>query len=179
MIPPQFNIPQSVDTMARTIWGEARGCGAVGMRHVASVILNRASHPSWWGNNVIAVCLQPWQFSCRNPGDPNRAKLLAVRITDPMFAVAMQIAEQAVAGNFPDETKGADSYFALSMAHPPAWAESAVKTYADGWHVFYRTVAAAPPGSRPSVPNVSVYAAHTTETTADLNDAEYTAITNG
>ena len=163
-------IPQSVDTLARTIWGEARGCGAAGMRHVASVVINRAWHPSWWGNNVIAVCIQPWQFSCRNLNDINRAKLFQVTLADPVFAVAMDIAKQAVAGTLPDETMGADSYYALSMARPPAWAAKSVHTMSDGWHSFYRTVLNAPPGSRPDVRNVSVLSAD------DLNANELNAI---
>jgi cell wall hydrolase len=167
----QVNTPQSVDTMARTLWGEARGCGAAGMRHVASVIQNRASHPSWWGNGVISVCLQPWQFSCRNPGDPNRDKLLAVTTRDPDFAVAMEIAQQAVAGQLPDETNGADSYYALSMSTPPAWAAKSVRTFADGWHAFYRTTLNAPPGTRPDARNVSVRSAD------DLNAAELSTLT--
>lgn len=170
MTVPTVNIPQSIDTLARTLWGEARGCGATGMRHVANVIVNRAQHPSWWGNNIIAVCLQPYQFSCRNPGDSNRAKLMAVTMADRDFVIAMDIARQAVAGNLPDETWGADSYFALSMAHPPAWAAKAVKTFSDGWHVFYRTTPNAPPGSRPDVPNVSVHTAD------DLNAQELASI---
>jgi spore germination cell wall hydrolase CwlJ-like protein len=140
------------------------------MRHVASVILNRASHPAWWGNNIVAVCIQPYQFSCRNTGDPNREKLLSVTAKDPEFAIALGIAQQAVAGHLPDATDGADSYYALSMRAPPAWAKTATKTFADGWHAFYRTTTAAPPGTRPDVRNVSV---HAVPDEADLLDDEF------
>lgn len=154
-----------IDTIARTAWGEARGCGAAGMHAVINVIVNRADHPSWWGRSLIGVCVQPWQFSCRNAGDPNLAKLEAVTGKDVAFQVALGLASQAVAGTLLDLTDGADSYYALSMHTPPTWARTATKTFADGWHVFYRTVGPFPPGSRPDVRNVAI-------TAADLNDAE-------
>jgi spore germination cell wall hydrolase CwlJ-like protein len=163
----------SIDTLARTIWGEARGCGAAGMRHVANVIVNRANHPAWWGNGIIGACLQPWQFSCRNPGDPNRVKLLAVTATDPDFALALGIARQAVAGKLPDATGGADSYYALSMKMPPPWAAKAVRTFADGWHAFFRTTAAVHSGATLDARAVSVHAAASADTeTAALNASE-------
>jgi len=147
------------DTLARTIWGEARGCGGPGMRHVASVIINRADHPTWWGRSVVGVCTQPWQFSCRNPNDPNLAKLLAVTEADPTFAAAMRIAALAISRQLPDGTYGADSYYALSMKTPPAWAATARRVAVDGWHAFYVTRPNAPPGTSPDVPNVSISAA--------------------
>jgi N-acetylmuramoyl-L-alanine amidase len=166
----------TIDTLARTLWGQARGCGAAGMSHVANVILNRADHPSWWGHTIAGVCTQPYQFSCRNIGDPNRQKLLTVTTADPEFVAAMSIAREAVAGRLGDMTNGADSYYALSMSTPPAWAAKAVRTTSDGWHAFYRTVAAAPPGSRPDVRNVSVHtvpAPQPAEDEADRLDDQY------
>lgn len=129
----------SVDVVARTLWGEARGCGADGMRHVGSVILNRSRKPGWWGTDVISVCRKPYQFSCWNAGDPNRAKVEAVNTDDPMFRVALGIAFNVLTGHLADETGGADSYVALSMTERPPWCAHAVPTYADGWHQFYRT----------------------------------------
>lgn len=146
------------DVVARTLWGEARGCGAAGMRHVASVILNRASHPTWWGSSPVSVCLQPFQFSCWNVGHPYRAKLLAVTEQDPSFVVALGIARTAIAGQLVDETGGSDSYYALSMTTPPNWAAKAVRTFSDGWHAFFRFSTTAPTGpAEPHVPNVSIH----------------------
>ncbi len=147
-----------VDTVARTVWGEARGCGSAGMQAVTNVIVNRADHPSWWGRSLTGVCIQPWQFSCRNAGDPNLPKLLAVTVADPQFLIAVGLAVHAVAGNLPDLTGGADSYYALSMGMAPDWAATGVRTFVDKWHAFYRTTTPLPPGSRPSVPNVSMNA---------------------
>lgn len=154
-MPTQFD---PVDTVARTLYGEARGCGATGMKHVASVICNRVSHISWWGTGFPGVCMQPYQFSCWLPGDPNLPKLLAVTESDPDFRVALSIANVAVARQLPDLTYGADSYYALAMRTPPAWAAKAQRTTVDGWHAFYRTIAAAPPGTHPDVRVVSIHA---------------------
>lgn len=146
------------DVMARTLWGEARSCGGNGMRHVASVILNRASHECWWGISIVTVCRQPWQFSCWNPDDPNLPKLLAVTDANSDFRLALSIAQTAVTRQLPDLTYGADSYYALSMKAPPYWAAKGVRTMVDGWHAFYRTVAPAPPGTSPDVRVVSIHA---------------------
>lgn len=135
-----------VDVCARTVWGEARSCGRAGMQRVANVICNRANHPRWWGKDISSVCLQPWQFSCRNADDPNLPKLLAVTDKDPEFAVALSVARQAVAGMLPDLTGGADSYYALSMPKPPSWITRAKHTVSDGWHSFWRVELLAPSG---------------------------------
>ena len=54
----------AADTLARTLWGEARNQGQCGMAAVAHVVLNRAAHPRWWGHDIISVCRAPEQFSC-------------------------------------------------------------------------------------------------------------------
>jgi len=132
--------PHSVDIAARTIWGEARGCGKAGMSHVMNVIVNRAQNPRWWGSDIVSVCQHPFQFSCWNVSDPNHDKLLVVSDTDPEFAIALDLAAKGIAGSLPDFTLNADSYFALSEPSPPDWAATAVHTISDGWHAFYRTI---------------------------------------
>jgi hypothetical protein len=161
--------------MSRTIYGEARGTGAAGMRHVAAVILNRADNPRWWGRDIISVCLAPYQFSCRNRDDPNYPKLMAVTEDDLEFRIAVGIATAAIGRKLFDETGGADSYFALSMKRPPAWAPRAHKTLADGWHQFCRVELPAPSGE-PEAPCVSVHTPAETaapELTADELDNLY------
>ena len=82
--------------LALCIWAEARNQGLEGMQAVGSVILNRASHPGWWGKDVKSIILAPCQFSCfnadnpatpRNEEDPERAVLLkmADRFLDSML----------------------------------------------------------------------------------------------
>ena len=133
--------PHSLDThsvFARTIWGEARGEGRSGMEAVASVILNRAALPGWWGTDVKSVCLAPWQFSCWLPDDPNREKMLAVDVSDPQFEIASEIAAKALAGELADGTGHADSYVNLAVDQP-RWLEGAKETCVIGHHTFYIT----------------------------------------
>ena len=144
---------QAIDVLARTVWGEARGCGYAGMSHVAMVVMNRVNHPRWWGHDVVSVCQAPYQFSCWLRSDPNRSKLLAVTDSDPVFNQALNIAVAAVAGTLQDVTDGADSYYAISMASPPSWTERATKTFADNWHAFYRVELPMVGTSTPGVPD--------------------------
>lgn len=169
-------IVDPVDVMGRTLYGEGRSTGAAGMRHIASVILNRAAHPRWWGYSVTQVCVQPWQFSCRNDNDPNWPKLRAVTMKDPQFVLAISIARLAIAGLVADATNGADSYYALSMPAPPDWAAAAVHTYSDGWHAFYRTVGPFPAQSSPDIRNTSVHAPMPSEADT-LNSRELKTLT--
>lgn len=128
----------ALDTLARTIWGEARGEGRQGMQAVASVILNRAARPGWWGRSVAEVCLKPAQFSCWLSGDPNRRKLEAVDESDPSFATAREIAAAALAGRLADYTFGSTHYHTVETA--PAWARGHVPCVVIGQHAFYNDI---------------------------------------
>jgi spore germination cell wall hydrolase CwlJ-like protein len=111
-----------VMTLARTIYGEARGEGAAGMAAVASVVMNRVRAGNYPGGTSVArVCTAPWQFSCWNPGDPNLAVIRAVTAANPVFADALAIARQAVAGQLADTTGGATMYHDTSIATPAKW----------------------------------------------------------
>ena len=110
--------PDPIDILARTIWGEARGDGRVGMEAVASVVLNRVADPGWWGRDIVSVCQTPWQFSCWNKNNPNREKLLAVTGSDHSFTTALAVADAAVTGTLADTTGGATSYYAESIPEP-------------------------------------------------------------
>lgn len=134
-----------IDTLARTIFGEARGEGVVGMEAVAAVIMNRVNadlgndkKPDWWGEGVKAVCLKPWQFSCWNENDPNREKLVSVTTRDPWFAHAVEIAKRAVKGELPDPTNQADHYCTETVAPHTSWAKGKTPVARIGRHVFFR-----------------------------------------
>lgn len=142
-----MDLKDPIQVMAGTLWGEARGGGVIGMQSVANVIMNRVNHPRWWGHDALSVCLDPWQFSCWNGDDPNRAKILAVEPTDMAFATALGLAKQAIAGRLPDITEGADSYYEPSEHEPPPpWAERATYTKTIAGQRFYRVELAAPSG---------------------------------
>ena len=132
-----------IDVMACTLWGEARSEGVKGMESVAHVILNRVSHAKskggnfWWGHDVVTVCQRPYQFSCWNPGDLNRQKLMAVDKNDIHFASALRIARRAVYGQLGDDpTLGADHYHTVNVA--PFWSKGETPLVQIGSHVFFK-----------------------------------------
>ena len=136
----------NIDTLARTIWGEARNQGMEGMAAVANVITNRVDidlhddrRPDWWGEGFTEVCTKPWQFSCWNANDPNRQRLLAVTVSDPQYADALVLAAAAVSGRLRDRTNGATHYFAPAVVKPPAWTAGLRPTATIRDHVFYRS----------------------------------------
>lgn len=136
LIPPSLS-GDPADILARTLWGEARGEGSIGMAAVANVIQNRVENLGWWGHDVVSVCLMPWQFSCWNAADPNRAKLLAVTDEDPQFVTALIIAKQALAGDLPDLTEGSTTYKTKWLAWPASWGAPVPARVCIGNHAFY------------------------------------------
>jgi len=137
-------VSPEIDTVARTIWGEARGQGYSGMQAVANVIVNRVNtvnkNPLYivrWGSGFIGVCKHPWQFSAWNKNDPNYQKLTTVTAADAQFAVALEIAKKAVAGTLPDIIKGATYYHTTSVN--PSWAKGASPVVVAYNHKFYQT----------------------------------------
>lgn len=124
--------------LARTIWGEARGEGDIGMEAVASVIMNRAnSKITWWGDDVRSVCLARWQFSCWNDSDPNREKLMSVTVSDMQFSDALHIAAIALNSLLVDPVQGATSYYDARMPEAPKWAEGRTPVTQIGHHLFF------------------------------------------
>jgi spore germination cell wall hydrolase CwlJ-like protein len=128
------NLTRDQDILARTLWGEARGEGTRGMHAVANVIMNRVNDPNRWPNSAAEVCLQPWQFSMWNEGEPNRAKALAVNYLNRQFRDAVDIAKRAVAGQLPDITGGANHYH--TKAVDPSWNRKMRRTAEIGAHIF-------------------------------------------
>lgn len=135
--------PHVIDVVAKTIWGEARGEGRLGMEAVACVINNRVALSEalggfWWGNGYIGVCQKPWQFSCWNKGDPNLEKLEKLNETNPLsYQIAREIAQKAVNGQLQDITNGASHYHAKGWR--PVWINQAERVAEVGNHYFYIT----------------------------------------
>lgn len=129
---------QQIDTVARTIWGEARGEGYAGMQAVANVIMNRVASGGWYGLTPAEVCKKPKQFSCWLKSDPNYNKLISVTTADRLFKQAVEIATKAVNGDLPDITGGATEYHTKSIR--PNWNyDRLIKTASIGQHVFYKS----------------------------------------
>ena len=140
----EFYKELEVDVLARTIWGEARAEGHIGMEAVAAVVLNRVkvadAHDGkyWWGHNIIGVCQKPYQFSCWNRSDPNFQKLQTVDESNLYFVTSLRIARRAVYSRLTDPTGGATHYHADYVS--PYWAKNEVPTATIGRHIFYKLV---------------------------------------
>lgn len=129
--------PQEV-YLAKTIWGEARGEGLKGMQAVANVIMNRVSRGGWYGASVKDVVLKPYQFSCWNENDPNRALLDAIGETTLNASGAMSVAEAAINGTLRDITGGATEYHNKNIKPNWNW-DKLEQTTVIGNHIFYRS----------------------------------------
>jgi N-acetylmuramoyl-L-alanine amidase len=135
---PSFT-PADLDTLARTLWGEARGESFEGKIAVAWVVRNRAERGGWWGKTVRDVCLKPLQFSAWNPSDPNRAKMATLTIADTSFRECLSAAAAVLGDVAPDMTNGSTNYHALSVN--PEWAAKLTPTTTIGNHIFYKEAA--------------------------------------
>lgn len=122
--------------LAKTLWGEARGEGKKGMQAVANVVMNRVQKGGWYGASVKDVVLKPYQFSCWNNTDVNRAQLDNLTVDDLIKSGAWDISEKAINNELLDITGGAINYHAKSVS--PSWAKSMTKTVQIGNHIFYK-----------------------------------------
>ena len=140
----EFYRELEIDVLARTLWGEARGEGTLGLQAVAAVVLNRVKVAKenggqyWWGSNVIQVCQKPYQFSCWNRSDPSFQKLQKVDESNLYFATSLRVARRAVIGVLEDPTGGATHYHADYV--DPYWAKGETPTVTIGRHIFYKLV---------------------------------------
>ena len=154
-----FDLSSPRLVLAGNAYGECSGGGRPGMENVTAVVMTRFRQG--WEDTPLAVCLAPAQFSCW--ADCNRHRIEAAASRDPAgWAVALGIADAALAGTLVNRTCGADSYYALSMPRPAYWARApAQHVYSDRWHAFWsvRSVHGV-------APNVSV------QTADSLNAAE-------
>lgn len=133
---PKDKSRHEIDILARTLWGEARGEGRLGMEAVACVILNRVARPGWWGHDIVSVCQKNRQFSCWNMDDPNRNKILAVTDKDDAFKLAQSLAWLAIDGSLADITNGATHYHTRAIT--PYWARGEKPCAEIGNHIFYK-----------------------------------------
>lgn len=136
--PPPLGRSQDQDTLARTIWGEARGEPKQGQIAVACVIRNRVNAGNFPGGaSYHGVCTAYAQFSCWNLTDPNRAKLEAVTDADAVFEQDLEIAASIIDGSQPDITNGATHYYATSIS-APSWSHGMTVTATIGKQIFLK-----------------------------------------
>ena len=147
--------------LAMCLFGEARGESDAARRAVAAVVLNRARFPhrvfgsrvgAEFDANLRRVILQPRQFSCFLPDDPNCAKLLRPLDHEKpeVWERCLRCAHQALAAKEgPDLlTFNSDHYFDDSL-QPPPWADPPKQTVVIGRLRFYRLYLPAPPAVQP------------------------------
>jgi hypothetical protein len=137
-----------LDILARTLYGEAEADNLEDACAIASVIMNRAKFPNW-PNNVEGVCLQPWQFSCWNPHDPGRERILDAR--GPWFEQCKAIASSAINGELEDPTHTSTHYYA-TYVKKPKWAVGKQAVYTvphrnGNSHLFFNNIDTRPPES--------------------------------
>lgn len=138
----------NLDTLARTLYGEAESGDRADAHAIANVIMNRVALPNW-PNNVAGVCMQAWQFSCWNADNPRRQHLLSADpASAPWLKECYEIARQAIDGTLPDITTRSTHYYATYIK-PPRWAKGKTPVFEtpDGRynHLFYNDIDTPPP----------------------------------
>lgn len=66
---------EDAEMIAKTVWGEARGCSAEGQAKVVWCILNRVDDPRF-PDTIEGVVTQPWQFQGYDPNYPVTDEIL-------------------------------------------------------------------------------------------------------
>jgi len=127
-------LDDAITCLARTIYWEARGEAIVEMEAIANVVMNRLGHDGF-PNTICGVVRQgreqgSCQFSWWCDGRSDRAK------EDDPYAIAKEIARNALNRQLPDRTGGA-LYFHQRKS-TPGWAAEYARTVEIGEFRFYK-----------------------------------------
>lgn len=133
------------DALTLTIWGEARGEPIEGKIGVASVMRNRLLTKYRGATNYVDVCAARAQFSAwtdEAAAMQSEAELLTGDPTlknhpDPVLRLCWEIARATIAGLIPDNTNGANHYYAMSI-QAPVWAVGQPVLASLGNHRFFK-----------------------------------------
>jgi N-acetylmuramoyl-L-alanine amidase len=131
---------RDIDTLARTLWGEARGESPEGREAIAAVVLNRLKRglPSRFGDSIAGVCKHRQQFSCWNEGDPNLEQLRSVTTEDATFRECLDTSTRAADGQLADPTEGSDHYHTVDVS--PEWSRGKTPIKTIGHHQFFNNI---------------------------------------
>ncbi|MDR1361861.1 MAG: cell wall hydrolase [Holosporaceae bacterium] len=128
---------QDLDTLSRTIYGEARGelysYGIASFVAVANVVVNRKKQN--FAKTIHDVCVAPHQFSCWNHDDPNRKVIMDVTEKCAIFKRCIETAKNVLEDRWPDLTDGCDHYHQKYLK--PQWAAYLQPKRIFGSHYFY------------------------------------------
>ena len=134
-----------IDTLARTIYGEARGDyhrpdgGLSSLIGIANVVMNRLHFSQQFGITIQDVCLKPYQFSCWNNKDSNYELIsLGKPLKNPLFDLCIEVAENITLKKWPDLTKGSDHYYATWLTKIPSWTKGLKPKVCIGQHIFFK-----------------------------------------
>lgn len=105
-----------LEILAKTLYGEASANNVKDAEAIASVILNRVKLKNW-PNQIDAVCLQPWQFSCWNKEYRSRID----NAKGKWYQQCIEIARRAISGEIADPTWRSTHYYATYIG-VPKWA---------------------------------------------------------
>jgi N-acetylmuramoyl-L-alanine amidase len=112
--------------LAFVLWREARAEPKDGKIALVWSILNRVTHPKWWGTDIVSVITKPWQYSSMtDPHDPQLIKYPGSQ-ADTAWPECIDVAMGVYDGTYKNPVPGADSYYAVSMdkaGNPPDWAK--------------------------------------------------------
>jgi N-acetylmuramoyl-L-alanine amidase len=135
--PVDAALERDIDVTARTLYGETRGQPLEGIVAVANVVMNRARRGAY-GATPAEVCLRPWQFSCWNARDPNRAIIERVQPGTFVFDVCRLVASLVIRGLLHDPTGGATHYHTKGVA--PDWSRGKTPSAVIGDHLFFTDI---------------------------------------
>ena len=71
------SLSEAAIVLAKTVWGEARGCDTEGQAAVVWCVLNRVDS-GYWSSSIIGVVTQPSQFHGYHPDHPVDSDILAL-----------------------------------------------------------------------------------------------------
>ncbi|MDR0630794.1 MAG: cell wall hydrolase [Holosporales bacterium] len=128
-------------TMAKTIFGEARGeykradGGINSLIAIGNVVMNRYTGSDY---TIEQVCLKPSQFSCWNTDDPNCNILKNISIENEIYRICLDISEQIINEKIGDITNGATHYYSKILRKAPYWAKDHDPVFEIGRHLFFK-----------------------------------------
>ncbi len=126
-----------IDTLARTIYGEAKANDVADAQAIACVVMNRVGYRNW-PSTPAAVCKQAWQFSCWNQNDPNLSRIMSA--SGAWFDKCCAIAKLAVEGRLEDQTSTATHYLTRAVRSKTFWAKGKVPCFETAGHLFFNDI---------------------------------------